>query len=134
MAKIRICHRCKAKFMKEEGCNKMTCKCGATMCYVCRKPNVSLSRNTSTMCYLCHEPIIFFRYINMAQYVTIVVNLMQVCFINLAQCVTGSFIVILKLLFYLNLERCVTYKPNVTPSFKPCPVCYLCRKPNLSLM
>lgn len=64
MAKIRICHRCKAKFMKEEGCNKMTCKCGATMCYVCRKPNVSLSRNTSTMCYLCHEPIIFFRYIN----------------------------------------------------------------------
>ena len=43
MAKIRTCHRCKAQFMKEEGCNKMTCKCGATMCYVCRKPNVSLT-------------------------------------------------------------------------------------------
>jgi hypothetical protein len=48
MAKIRTCHRCKAKFMKEEGCNRMTCKCGATMCYVCRTPNVSLP---SVMCY-----------------------------------------------------------------------------------
>lgn len=65
MVKIRICYRCKVKFMKEEGCNKMICKCGVIMCYVCRKLNVSLLRNISIMCYLCYEFIIFFRYINM---------------------------------------------------------------------
>ena len=37
-AMLRECPSCKKKFFKEEGCNKMTCTCGQTMCYLCRKP------------------------------------------------------------------------------------------------
>ncbi|CAH1980148.1 unnamed protein product [Acanthoscelides obtectus] len=36
---LRTCHRCQRKFVKEEdGCNKITCICGAVSCYVCNKP------------------------------------------------------------------------------------------------
>ncbi|ELU12923.1 hypothetical protein CAPTEDRAFT_155420 [Capitella teleta] len=37
-AMLRTCWSCKKRFYKTEGCNKMTCSCGASMCYVCRKP------------------------------------------------------------------------------------------------
>ncbi|KAJ3278034.1 hypothetical protein HK104_002728 [Borealophlyctis nickersoniae] len=37
-ALLRECPKCKNKFYKTEGCNKMTCNCGQTMCYVCRQP------------------------------------------------------------------------------------------------
>ena len=40
-AMMRECWKCKVKFFKEEGCNKMACPrpgCGAQMCYLCKLP------------------------------------------------------------------------------------------------
>jgi len=42
-AMLRECAKCKNKFYKEEGCNKMTCRCGAKMCYLCKKEGVDYS-------------------------------------------------------------------------------------------
>lgn len=36
-ARIRECPKCKTRFFKTEGCNKMTCSCGINICYTCRK-------------------------------------------------------------------------------------------------
>ena len=39
-AMMRECWRCGVKYTRVLGCNRMTCpKCGAAMCYICRKPN-----------------------------------------------------------------------------------------------
>eukprot|EP00918_Siedleckia_nematoides_P062606 GHVU01136503.1.p1 GENE.GHVU01136503.1~~GHVU01136503.1.p1 ORF type:complete len:333 (+),score=40.44 GHVU01136503.1:105-1001(+) len=47
-AMLRTCNQCQKRFYKTEGCNKMTCTCGATMCYVCRKPIQGYSHFTSS--------------------------------------------------------------------------------------
>src|SRR5436190_4078582 len=34
-ALIKTCNNCKRPFLKEDGCNKMTCPCGNLQCYIC---------------------------------------------------------------------------------------------------
>lgn len=60
-AKIRTCWKCKSTFLKESGCNKITCKCGAKMCYICRKPKIDYShfcqhvRDPGNPCKQCNS-------------------------------------------------------------------------------
>merc|ERR1712029_285880 len=37
-ALMRKCLRCKKPSVLIDGCNKVTCQCGAMMCYICRQP------------------------------------------------------------------------------------------------
>ena len=36
-ARVRECPKCKTRFYKTEGCNKMTCSCKHVICYICRQ-------------------------------------------------------------------------------------------------
>ncbi|KAI4195465.1 MAG: hypothetical protein LQ346_003428 [Caloplaca aetnensis] len=37
LALKRTCPRCNTSFIKDSGCNKLTCVCGYSMCYMCRQ-------------------------------------------------------------------------------------------------
>lgn len=36
-ALLKKCYRCEKSFIKADGCNKITCTCGAMQCYLCGK-------------------------------------------------------------------------------------------------
>ena len=42
----RVCPRCGTGFVKSSGCNKLTCVCGYSMCYICRKNIGKAGENT----------------------------------------------------------------------------------------
>ncbi|KAE9549396.1 hypothetical protein FO519_007386, partial [Halicephalobus sp. NKZ332] len=59
---VRVCHRCKLQFVKEDGCNKMECRCKALQCYLCRQPVEDYShfcecgwKGTSGKCPTCSK-------------------------------------------------------------------------------
>ena len=48
----RTCPRCNLAFIKDSGCNKLTCVCGYSMCYICRQGlgrKVSSGRGTAAV-------------------------------------------------------------------------------------
>lgn len=53
-ALVRTCPRpfCRKKFLKTDGCNKMTCACGAFVCYVCR---LEIPKNVA-YAHFCQTP------------------------------------------------------------------------------
>uniref|UniRef100_A0A914GPM2 RING-type domain-containing protein n=1 Tax=Globodera rostochiensis TaxID=31243 RepID=A0A914GPM2_GLORO len=39
-AVVRNCLKCKVAFVKHDGCNRVTCRCGANQCYICRENDI----------------------------------------------------------------------------------------------
>ncbi|XP_064095733.1 uncharacterized protein DDB_G0292642-like [Macrobrachium nipponense] len=49
-AMIRECPQCRKRFIKQQGCNNVTCSCGATVCYYCRHLTNSDHHKKSQVC------------------------------------------------------------------------------------
>ncbi|XP_068918391.1 E3 ubiquitin-protein ligase RNF216-like [Tenebrio molitor] len=54
-ALLRKCWKCSKQFYKESGCNKMTCVCGAKMCYVCGEAVTDYAHFNQNRCALYTE-------------------------------------------------------------------------------
>uniref|UniRef100_A0A1I8C2Y8 IBR domain-containing protein n=1 Tax=Meloidogyne hapla TaxID=6305 RepID=A0A1I8C2Y8_MELHA len=54
-AVVRKCPRCGIAFMKEAGCNKMTCRCGMVQCYICRESEIGHDHFTKNKCLLFED-------------------------------------------------------------------------------
>ncbi|KAF9888876.1 hypothetical protein FE257_008246 [Aspergillus nanangensis] len=55
----RTCPRCSLSFVKSDGCNKLTCICGYSMCYLCRKglgPGAERVRQLQQRIQQCANP------------------------------------------------------------------------------
>ncbi|RDB24555.1 hypothetical protein Hypma_008324 [Hypsizygus marmoreus] len=56
-ALMRICPKCSKPFVKEHGCNMMTCICGARSCYVCKKAIKSYTHFTGRCATIADEAL-----------------------------------------------------------------------------
>ena len=49
-ALVHTCHKCSMPMLKEDGCNKMTCPCGALFCHYCKQPIQGLENPYEHFC------------------------------------------------------------------------------------
>uniref|UniRef100_A0A8C7XPR7 Ring finger protein 216 n=1 Tax=Oryzias sinensis TaxID=183150 RepID=A0A8C7XPR7_9TELE len=60
-ARVRKCVKCGTGLVKSEGCNRMSCRCGSFMCYLCREPITGYNhfcqhaRSPGAPCRHCHK-------------------------------------------------------------------------------
>ncbi|KAF6720075.1 E3 ubiquitin-protein ligase RNF216 [Oryzias melastigma] len=60
-ARVRKCIKCGTGLVKSEGCNRMSCRCGGFMCYLCREPITGYNhfcqhaRSPGAPCRHCHK-------------------------------------------------------------------------------